>query len=324
MQHRILGKTGLKTSLMSFGGGGPSSLGQTSGVTRKDQEALIRRCFDLGINLFDTSALYGESETILGWGLKGIPRDSYILSTKWGHAVNWSPRGVGGKDGDVIQEADALEKGVETSLKRLGTDYIDIMQFHGLRLGQYHEVVDRFYPVMKRLQEQGKIRFIGFSTRFIADPRHEVAVLALKEHPYLWDTIMIKYGILNQYAAKEALPLAMAHDVGIINMAAVRIKLPNPDQLEAQIADWKNRGMLGSNSLPEKNPLGWLLRNGVDSVVSAGYKFAVDHPAVATVLTGTANIAHLEENVASLEGPLLPESDKQRLVDLFGDIAEYA
>lgn len=324
MQYRILGKTGLKVSLMGFGSGGPSSLGQASGITRKDQESLIRRCFDLGINLFDTSALYGESETILGWGLNGIPRDSYILSTKWGHAGSWSPRGVGGKDGGVIQETNALEKGVESSLKRLGTDYIDIMQFHGLRSEQYHEVVDRFYPVMVKLKEQGKIRFIGFSTRFIADPRHEVAVLALKEHPDIWDTIMLKYGILNQYTAKEVLPLALKHGTGILNMAAVRIKLPNPDQLEALIADWKQRDVLGSNSLPDKNPLGWLLHDGIDSVISAGYKFAVDHPAVATVLTGTANIAHLEENVASLEGSFLPESDKQRLVELFGEIGEYA
>jgi len=323
MQYRTLGRTGLKVSLMSFGSGGPSSLGQSSGITRDQQTALIRRCLDLGINLFDTSALYGRSEEILGGGLKGIPRDSYILSTKWGHAATWSPRGVGGKDGALVEDPHALFEGVEGSLKRLGTDCIDIMQLHGLRSEQYHEVVERFCPVMKRLQEQGKIRFIGFSERFIADSSHKAALLALRTHPDLWDTIMLKYGILNQYAAKEVLPLALRSGTGILNMAAVRIKLPNPDQLEALIADWKNRGILGSNSLPEKNPLGWLVRDGVGSVISAGYKFAADHPAVSTVLTGTANITHLEENVAALDKPFLPESDKQRLVELFGEVAEY-
>ena len=57
-------------------------------------------------------------------------------------------------------------------------------------------------------------------------------------------------------------------------------------------------------------------------MVSAGYKFAADHPAVSTVITGTANIDHLEKNVAALENPSLPEADHRRLVELFGEISE--
>ena len=57
----------------------------------------------------------------------------------------------------------------------------------------------------------------------------------MKKAPDLWDVIMLKYGILNQYAAKEMLPLALRHDIGILNMAAVRIKLPNPEVC------WKRR-----------------------------------------------------------------------------------
>jgi len=310
---------------MSFGSGGPSSLGQHTGVAPEDQAAIIHRCFDLGINLFDTSALYGRSEDILGAVLKGVRRDSYLLSTKWGHAESWSPRGVGGADGAIKQDPHALAAGVEESLQRLGTDYVDILHLHGLRSDQYHEVVDRFGPGLKRLQEQGKIRFIGFSERFIADPAHETAVLALKSHPELWDTIMLKYGILNQVAAREALPLAIEHGTGILNMAAVRINLPSPEKLAVKIAEWKNRGMLAPDSLDDETPLDWLIGNGVSSVVDAGYKFAADHPAVATVLTGTANMAHLEENVAALAGhTFLPAADKQRLIELFGNIVEYA
>ena len=135
---------------------------------------------------------------------------------------------------------------------------------------------------------------------------------------------MLKYGILNQIAAKEVLPLAMKNGVGVINMAAVRIKLPNPDKLEEQIAEWKTKGMIDKNSLPDSNPLDWLIHDNVTSVINAGYKFAASHPAISSVLTGTASINHLEENVASLEDPSLPETDKEKLIDLFGDIAEYA
>ena len=324
MQYRTLGRTGLKVSLLGFGTGGPSSLGQSSGMTQKEQTALVHRCFDLGINLFDTSTLYGRSEEILGRALKEIPRDSYILSTKWAHATTWSSLGVGGEDGPLVEDPQDLIRGVEDSLARLGTDHVDIFQFHGLRPQQYHEVVDRFCPAMKRLQQDGKVRFIGFTTRYIADPAHEAALLGLRTDPDLWDTIMLKYGILNQVAANEILPLALEHGTGVLNMAAVRIKLPRPDQLEELITDWKRRGMVSSNALPEKNPLGWLVHDDVDSVVSAGYKFAADHEAISTVLTGTANQAHLEENAAALERPSLADADRQRLVNLFGQIAEYA
>jgi predicted aldo/keto reductase-like oxidoreductase len=186
------------------------------------------------------------------------------------------------------------------------------------------EVVERFYPVMTRLQEQGKIRYIGFSEQFSADSAHETVLMALKTHPDLWDTIMLKYGILNQYAAKEALPLAAEHNVGIINMAAVRVKLPDPGLLKELIADWKTRGVIPADSLPAKDPLGWLVHDGVGSVIGAGYKFAAGHPAVSTVLTGTANIEHLDSNAAALDEPRLPDVDGRRVVELFSHIAEYA
>jgi len=324
MHYRTLGKTGLKVSLMGFGTGGPGGFGGAGNLTPSQHSALIRRCLSLGVNLFDTSARYGESEEILGRSLAGVRRDSYLLSTKWSHAMAWSPPGVGGEDGAVRKDPQALAEGVDSSLRRLRTDYIDIMLLHGLRVEQYEEVCERFCPVMKRLQEQGKIRFIGLSERFIADPAHRAAALALRTHPALWDVVMLKYGILNQYAAKEALPLALEHGVGVMNMASVRVKLTRPERLRELVADWKRRSLIGAGSLPDADPLGWLVHDEVDSVISAGYKFAADHPAVSTVLTGTTNTGHLEVNAAALERPYLPEADRRRLAELFGEIAEHA
>ena len=324
MQYRSLGRTGLQVSLAALGTGGPSQLGQSSGLVPSQQTELVRKALDLGINLFDTSVLYGHSEEILGRALAGIPRDSYILSTKWGHATTWSPQGMGLKDGEIEKDPQALARSVEQSLQRLKTDSIDIMNFHGLRPDQYSLVVDRFAPVMKRLQEQGKIRFIGMTERFIADPTHETAAMAIRTDPDLWDTVMLKYGILNQVARKEVFPLALKNNIGVINMAAVRIKLPDPTLLQELMSQWKQRGLIPHDSLPDMNPLDWLIHNEVTSVIHAGYRFAADHPAVSTVLTGTANVDHLLQNTQALDAPPLPESDKQRLVDLFCEIAEYA
>ncbi len=314
MQYRTLGRTGLRVSLASFGTGGPSNLGQRTGLTPREQDALVRRCLDLGINLFDTSAEYGDSEEVLGRALRDVPRDSYILATKW----------APDKDGALKSGTQELVDSLEQGLSRLRTSYVDIMQFHGLLASHYQAVVERFYPTMLRLREQGKLRFIGFSERFFSDPRHEAVTLALETHPEHWDTVMLKYGILNQYAARVALPLAQRHNIGVLNMAAVRVKLTRPSELEALVWEWKERGLIPADSLPEKDPLGWLVHDNVDSVVSAGYKFAADHPAISTVLTGTSRIANLERNVAALERPALPYSDRLQLVKLFGDLAEPA
>jgi L-galactose dehydrogenase len=216
-----------------------------------------------------------------------------------------------------------LRQAAEKSLGRLQTDYVDVMMFHGLLPNVYDRIVDRFVPVLEQLKEQGRIRHIGFSTRYPVDTIQQAAVIALESHPDVWDVIELKYGILNQLAADKALPLAIEHNVGIVNMAAVRERLPDPTLLKQTVAEWKAAGHLDESDLPEKRPLDWLVHDDVDSVVSAGYKFAADHPAISTVLTGTATIAHLEANVKALENPRLDEPDRQRLVELFGKIDEY-
>ena len=134
---------------------------------------------------------------------------------------------------------------------------------------------------------------------------------------------MLKYGILNQAAAQEALPLAIQNNVGIMNMAAVRVKLPDPDLLQELIREWAKQGSIKHGSLPDENPLDWLVHDNVISVVGAGYKFAADHPAVATVVTGTSNISHLQENAVALEKPYLPAEDTKLVKKLFGQINEY-
>src|SRR5207249_3591875 len=208
------------------------------------------------------------------------------------------------------------------SLLRLGREAVDLFQLHGVIPGAYREVVDRFYPEMQRAREAGKIRFLGITERFFADPAHEMLPKALADD--LFDTIMVKYGVLNQAAARQVLPMAEERNVGVINMASVRVKLTDPAQLEALIAGWKAAGKIRADALPEHDPLGFLVHDDVDSVVSAGYRFAAEPPSISTVLTGTANVAHLERNVAALFGPPLPEPDGARLRTLFGDLMAAA
>jgi hypothetical protein len=109
--------------------------------------------------------------------------------------------------------------------------------------------------------------------------------------------------------------------VGVLNMAAVRRKLTRPAELEALLTDWKARGLVPADALPDKDPLGFLVHDGVPSVVAAGYIFAV-HPAVSSVLIGTGSVEHLEANVAAILSPPLPEADTARLQAIFGHLTE--
>lgn len=314
MEYRTLGKTGLKASLLSLGSGGTRQLGQDSQMDQKSQNSLVRKALSLGINLIDTSAQYGNSEAILGTALNGIQRDSYLLCTKWYCADKPDP----------IVSPKLLINSVESSLSKLNTDHIDIMMFHGPLPNEYPLILDSCYPILSSLREKGKIRFIGLSTRFKEDPAQLVAELAVKNNPALFDVIMLKYGILNQYAATTIMPLAIKNNIGIMNMAVIREKLPNKNLLEQLIKKWKNEGLINKDSLKDKNPLDWLVKDDVDSIISAGYKFAADHPAISTVITGTANMEHLESNVNALSKPVLENHDSKMLKNLFGKIIEYA
>ena len=314
MEYRTLGRTGFDVSLLSLGSGGARVLGQALGYTQSQQTALVRRALDLGVNLIDTSAQYRDSEAILGRALEDVPRDSYFLATKW----------LALEDGKLAPDPALLTKGVEESLSRLRTDYVDVMMFHGPMPDEYPDIVGRVYPAMRRLREQGKVRAVGISTRYVMDPAQVTGLLALERDPDLFDVVMLKYGILNQHAAVRMLPLAVEHDIGVMNMAVIREKLPDPALLEQLVRDWKAAGHVPDDALPDEDPLGWLVRGDVDSVVTAGYRFAADHPAVATVVTGTASVEHLEANAAALETPRLPLDDTRRLKELFGHIVEYA
>ncbi|MDA0748949.1 MAG: hypothetical protein O2954_20720, partial [bacterium] len=82
------------------------------------------------------------------------------------------------------------------------------------------------------------------------------------------------------------------------------------------------RGVIAKDAVPDEDPLGWLIKGDVKSLPAAGYKFAAAHPAMSTVLSRTAKIAHLEANVEAILGPPLPEEDMVRLKQVFGNVWE--
>jgi L-galactose dehydrogenase len=102
-------------------------------------------------------------------------------------------------------------------------------------------------------------------------------------------------------------------------MAPIRQTLTREADRKALFDGWKKEGTVDVASLDENNPFGWLLHDGVESVIDAGYRFAAMHGGISTVITGTSSVEHLEANARSLNAPALPDDDYQRLLTIFGE-----
>jgi L-galactose dehydrogenase len=300
LQYRKLGNTGVDVSLLSYGTGGPSQFGQKTGVDDAGRTALVNRALELGVNLFDTAEAYDGAEVLLEKALRGHERDSYLIATKWSYRL---------PDGPTTDPEEAVRQ-LEQSLSRLKTDHVDIFQVHGMYPDAYDEWAEIFIPVMQRLQEQGKTRFLGVTEMLTQDPIHEGMSVAMERHPDIWDSVMLKYGIMNQWAAKRALPIAKTSSTGVLNMAPVRLTLTRPEKLKERMTEW--------GESDGENTLDWLSGGETSELIRKGYQFAAEPEAVTTVISGTSSIAHLEQNVAALNGTLSDE-EFSKLKAAYGD-----
>src|SRR5439155_7952758 len=120
MEYMMLGRTGLRVSIAGLGCGGFSRLWLGTGKSKAEAVTLVRQALDMGVNLLDTAAVYG-TEAIVGEAIRSVPRQSVVVATK-----AWIPPGGGRR------AAERAVASLDASLRRLGTDYVDIFQLHGV------------------------------------------------------------------------------------------------------------------------------------------------------------------------------------------------
>jgi L-galactose dehydrogenase len=281
MDHRPLGKTGLKLPVLSFGA---SSLGQE--FRRVDvNEALrcVRVALDLGMNFIDTSPFYGRgmSEVLLGIALRDVPRDSYLLGTKLGRysatRFDFSARRV-------------LES-VEVSLERMGTDHLDILLCHDIEFVDMRQVVEETLPMMRLLQKQGKARFIGISGYPMKVFEYVLGKTELD--------VVLSY---NHYTLQNTelaglLPMLTSRGVGVMNAAPFAARLLTNTELPA----WHR-------ATPEVRRIARLAaehcsKKGVD-IAQLAVQFSVANADITTCIVGSANPANVCRWVEWAEKPL--------------------
>jgi predicted aldo/keto reductase-like oxidoreductase len=264
MEKRKLGKTGLMVSVIGFGGI------KLPIVERDDATELLNAALDMGINFLDTARGYGDSEEKIGAAISHR-RDEFYISTK-------SP----------VTTSDRMKRDIETSLKNLRTDRIDLYLCHNLRHQENYETIMGTDGALKALQDaksQGMIDHIGFSShRF-----HETMRKGILSGEF--EAVMLSYNILNdELVDEEILPLAKENDLGVIIMKPLA------------------GGALAS--VPSDMNLG-----EVAITATQALRFVLANDAVTLAIPGMTSIRELEENVAAGETyQTLTEEEKSEMV----------
>jgi L-galactose dehydrogenase len=290
MQTRPLGKTGLQVPILGFGA---SSIGQEFRRVNLD-EALqsVRVALDCGLNFIDTSPFYGRgmSEVLLGVALRDVPRDSYTLCTKLGRYDL----------GHFDFSARRVAESVDVSLHRLATDHLDLVLCHDIEFVPMQQIVDETIPALRKIQRQGKVRFIGFSGypqkifRFICDQTDVDCVLSYNQ-----------YTLQNTRFADETIPYLKAKGVGILNAGPFSARLltnaPLPKWLKEPEAV-KAAARKAAELCAKRN----------NDVARLALQFSVANPDIATTITGSASPEHIRNWAKWVAEPM----DEQLLTEV--------
>jgi aryl-alcohol dehydrogenase-like predicted oxidoreductase len=277
MEYRQLGKSDLLISRTGFG---TMSLQQDENAAT----TLIPKAIDLGINYFDTADLYnkGANEIIVGKAIREH-RKKIILATKVGN--QWRSDGSGW---DWNPGKKYILDAVEQSLRRLGTDYIDLYQLHG---GTIDDPIDETIEAFEALKQAGKIRHYGISSI-----RPNVIREWIKRSGMV--SVMMQYSLLDRRPEKEMLSLLLENKIGVLARGSVAQgllvnKTPKPylNYSEDEISKVSNAVERISDQSRTK--------------ASVAIQYVLQHPAITSAIVGIRSLEQLEDAVAAVEIPRL-------------------
>ena len=261
----VLGRTGLKVTRLGYGSG------HRKPMENNQSNNILNAVLDSGINLIDTAISYGNSEELIAKFI-GHRRSEYYIATK-GHT--WNRKGI--------------TESLHDSLRRLGTEYVDILQLHGPSVIECEN--GELVQALNEMRKQGKVRWIGISTNL---PHIRTFI-----DWNVFDIFQIPYSPLERNH-ENLISKAANAGAGILIRGGVALGEPgigtgNTDQ-------WANFEKAGLDELlePEETRTAWMVR------------FTLSHPDTHTNIVGTTNTEHLNENVASImKGPLSQDVYKE-------------
>src|SRR4051795_8471205 len=298
MEYRPLGRTGIQVSKLCLG---TMMLGAWGNTDHDDSIRIIHRALDAGINFIDTADVYsaGESEEIVGKALRDR-RDDVVLATKFFMPMGDDPNQRGGSRRWII-------KAVEDSLRRLGTDYIDLYQVHRPEPGVD---VEETLGALTDLVRQGKVRSIG-SSSYSGSEIVEAQWTARERGLERFRTEQPPYSILTRLIELDVLPTAQRHGMGILTYSPLAggwlSGRYGKDANAGPASSARARGALAARfdmSLPENQrkleAVQQLTRVADDaglSLIELAIAFVVNHPGVTSAIIGPRTMEQLESQL---------------------------
>lgn len=310
MEYVNLGKSGVKVSRISLGcwnfGSPAPRWGKPGKVTAQEAVRIIHAAMDLGINLFDNANRYtgGEAEEILGQAVKGR-RHEVLLATKVNGEVGPGPNRRGQSRLHIMQE-------VEGSLRRLGTDYIDLYQAHGADPETPLEESLRAYD---DLISQGKVRYIGCSN-FPAWVLTKALWVSDVNRFAGFVSVQPSYSLANRSIERELQPLCVDQGIGMILYSPMgggilsgkyeeQVPAGSRGALEPEVVERARKLQAGIGVL--KTIAGHLGK----TPAQVSLNWVIHRPAVSSAIVGASRIEQLEENVGAAGWKLSQEHMEQ-------------
>lgn len=299
MQYRSLGRTGIKVSPYALGA---MMFGAIGNPDHDESVKIIHKALDAGINFIDTADAYsrGESEEIVGKALKGR-RDDVVLATKVHLPMSDDPNHRGNSRRWIIAE-------VENSLRRLGTDHIDLYQIH--RPDPDTDVEDTL-AALTYLVNSGKVRAIGSSTMPAADIV-QAQWVAERRGLERFRTEQPPYSILNRGIERDVLPVAQQYGMGTLVWSPLAGGMLTGRYRKGHTSD-AHRAQFGFKHLQDERRLD-VVEQLLPVAEEAGLPlnhlamaFAIAHPGVTSAIIGPRTMEHLDSALAGAEVSLTDE-----------------
>jgi aryl-alcohol dehydrogenase-like predicted oxidoreductase len=313
MEHRSLGRTGVSVSKFCLGA---MMFGAWGNPDHDESIRIIHRALDAGINFIDTADVYaqGESEEIVGKALAGR-RDDIILATKFHGAMGEDPNRQGSSRRWIIRE-------VEDSLRRLGTDWIDLYQVHRPRTDTD---IEETLSALSDLVHQGKVRYIGSST-FPASQIVEAQCVARERPLQRVVTEQPPYSMLVRAVEADVLPTCVRHGMGVISYSPLaggwlsgRWRKDAGQQSSSRAGRLPERFDLSQPANQRKldavEQLARLAEEAGVTLIQLAIAFVLNHPAITAAIIGPRTMEQLESQLAAAD-VVLDEAVLDRIDDI--------
>jgi aryl-alcohol dehydrogenase-like predicted oxidoreductase len=300
MKLRTLGRTGVKVSPLCLGAMMFGGWGETD---HEESIRIIHRALDAGINFIDTADVYsrGESEQIVGEALAGGKRDNVILATKVHGTMGEDPNEFGNSRRWIVRE-------VDNSLRRLGTDWIDLYQIHR---PEPDTDIDETLGALTDLVRAGKVRYIGSST-FPASHIVEAQWVAQRQGRERFVCEQPPYSILARAVEGDVLPTCQRYGMGVIPWSPLsggwltgRYRLGQEIPVSRRAAMIPNRYDMSlpgnQRKLDAADELAKLAEEAGITLIEMALAFVIRHPAVTAAIIGPRTMEHLESQLTAAD-----------------------